>query len=109
MTAISATAAKAKGPLVWRDMDQQALDDAYDQLVYAPNRDLILGRIHAASERARQNLGAPQRLAYGPSEHEALDIFRAPTLPSAASGQGKGAPINVFVHGGGWLRSSAAE
>ncbi len=104
-------AARSRGPLVWRDMDQRALDDAYDQLVYAPNRDLILGRIHAASERARQNLGAPQRLAYGPSEHEALDIFRAPSLPSPASAEAhrRKAPINVFVHGGGWLRSSAAE
>src|SRR5215510_9783211 len=27
-----------KGPLVWLDMDQKELDDAYDQSVYAPNR-----------------------------------------------------------------------
>jgi arylformamidase len=97
--------AKIRGPLVWRDMDQQALDDAYDQLAYAPNRDLLLARIAAASERARTALGAPQRAAYGPSEYERLDIFRA----RAASGGGKGAPINIFVHGGGWLRSSAAD
>src|SRR6516225_837848 len=35
---VAATAPKdtsrAKGPIVWLDMDQQALDDAYDQLVY---------------------------------------------------------------------------
>src|SRR5262245_50865065 len=35
---------RVKGPLVWLDMDQQDLDDAYDQLVYAPNRDYILKR-----------------------------------------------------------------
>ena len=99
----------ARGPLVWRDMDQKALDDAYDQLVYAPNRDLILARIAKASESARQSLGAPERIAYGDSEHERLDLFRAaPALPSAATKQTR-APINVFVHGGAWLRGSAAE
>src|SRR5262249_32888808 len=32
---------RAKGPRVWLDMDQQELDDAYDQAVYAPNRDQV--------------------------------------------------------------------
>ena len=40
MTA-TAPAAKAKGPIVWLNMDQQELDDAYDQIVYAPNRDQV--------------------------------------------------------------------
>jgi arylformamidase len=94
-------AAPARGPLVWRDMDQKELDDAYDQLVYAPNRDVVLARVAAASERTRKILGAPQRIAYGPSEYERLDIFRAAgTAP---------APIHIFVHGGAWLRSSAAQ
>src|SRR5277367_6770718 len=96
---------KGEGKLVWRDMDQKALDDAYDQDVYAPNRPLIVTRRIAASERTRAILGPPQRVAYGPSEYEGLDIFRAtPSLPSPASGGGKGggAPINVFVHGGAW-------
>jgi len=89
-----------RGPLVWRDMDQKALDDAYDQDVYAPNRPLIVKRRIAASERARAILGPPQRLAYGPSEYERLDIFRCPA-PSA--------PVNVFVHGGAWRRNKAAD
>jgi arylformamidase len=104
--------ATARGPMVWRDMDQKALDDAYDQDVYAPNRPLIVARRIAASERTRAILGPPQRVAYGPSEYERLDIFRAaPSLPSPASGGGKGggAPINVFVHGGAWRRNKAAD
>ena len=112
MNTISATnAAKVKGPIVWRDMDQQELDNAYDQLVYAPNRDVIVARRIAASERARAVLGPPQRLAYGPSECEQLDIFRAPSLPSPACGGGKGGgtPVNVFVHGGAWRRNKAAD
>ncbi len=93
--------AAARGPLVWRDMDQKTLDDAYDQLIFAPNRDLVLARNVAAAARTRAALGAPQRVAYGPSEHEKLDIFRAPgTAP---------APVNIFVHGGAWRRGSAAD
>ena len=96
--------ATKRGPLVWRDMDQDALNNAYDQLVYAPNRDVILGRIAAASNRTRENLGAPERVAYGPSEHERFDLFRTKGAPPAG-----GAPINVFVHGGAWRVGSAAD
>ena len=98
--------AQKRGPLVWRDMDQDALDNAYDQLVYAPNRDIILGRIAAASGRARENLGAPERVPYGASEYERFDLFRARGAALAGGGL---APINVFVHGGGWRVGGAAE
>ena len=81
-------------------MDQQALDDAYDQEIWAPNRALIVERRKAASERARAILGMPKRVAYGPSEHERLDIFDCGI---------KGAPVNVFVHGGAWRRNVAAD
>lgn len=96
--------ARVRGPKVWRDLDQKALDEAYDQDVYAPNRPLIVTRRVAASERARALLGPPQRVAYGPSEHEQLDIFRA--IPPAG---GSRAPVNVFVHGGAWRRNKAAD
>jgi arylformamidase len=94
----------ARGPLVWRDMDQQALDNAYNQAAYAPNMELVLGRLVAASDTARKIL-PPERLAYGPSEAERLDLYRA----AVPAGGAAGAPINVFVHGGAWLRSSAAQ
>ncbi|HEX7205576.1 MAG TPA: hypothetical protein VF237_10480, partial [Xanthobacteraceae bacterium] len=48
---------RAKGPVVWLDMDQQELDDAYDQIVYAPNRDHILKRCARNSEIVRERLG----------------------------------------------------
>ena len=91
---------RAKGPLVFLDMDQQALDDAYDQEIWAPNRGLIVERRKAASERARAILGQPKRVAYGAGEHEGLDIFSCGI---------KGAPVNVFVHGGAWRRNVAAD
>ena len=99
-------AAKARGPLVWGDLDQEALDNAYDQLVYAPNRDVILGRIRSASERTRQRLGKPERVPYGATEYEWFDLFRAKRTTGSG---GTLAPINVFIHGGGWRVGSAAE
>ena len=84
---------RAKGPLVWLDMDQKALDDAYDQAVYAPNRDQVHKRNVFNSERVRQRLGAPKRLAYGTKEIEQLDLF-ATSKPNA--------PISIFIHGGAW-------
>ncbi|HEY6821541.1 MAG TPA: alpha/beta hydrolase, partial [Burkholderiales bacterium] len=89
---------RSRGPLVWLDMDQQALDDAYTQIVYAPNRDQVLARFAANSEIARRRLGAPQRFAYGPTLVEGLDLYKA---------KKPGAPINVFVHGGAWRGGEA--
>src|ERR1700710_858758 len=88
------------GPPVFLDMDQQALDEAYDQEIYAPNRALVVERRKAASNQARAILGAPKRVVYGPSEYEGLDIFDCGI---------KGAPVNVFVHGGAWRRNVAAD
>ena len=91
---------RAKGPAVWRDMDQQALDDAYDQTVYAPNRDQVAKRRVANSDKARAVIGAPERVAYGETEIEKLDIYRT-NAPDA--------PVNVFVHGGAWRANRAAD
>ncbi len=89
----AATAQRIKGPLVWLDLDQKALDDAYDQIVYAPNRDQVHERNMFNSDRVRQRLGQPKRMAYGPTPIEQLDLFATPK-PNA--------PINVFIHGGAW-------
>jgi arylformamidase len=86
------------GMKVWLDMDQAALDAAYDQSAYAPNREQILARNAVNSERARARLGPPRRYAYGPTPIEALDVY--PTARAAA-------PINVFIHGGAWRGSLA--
>src|SRR6266481_4068207 len=91
---------RVKGPLVWLDMDQQDLDDAYDQLVYAPNRDHILKRLARNSELVRERLGAPKRFAYGPTAIEGLDVFTA---------KAPNAPVNVFVHGGAWRTGLAKD
>jgi arylformamidase len=96
----TAIAPRAKGPLVWMNLDQKELDDAYDQLVYAPNRDQVHKRNMFNSDRVRARLGAPKRFAYGPTPIEALDLF-----PTKAPN----APINVFIHGGAWRQRTAAD
>jgi arylformamidase len=102
--AATAATAKAKGPVIWLDMDQQELDDAYDQAVYAPNRDQLGKRRHANSAAARKRLGEPLRFAYGPTEIERLDVYRARGISSSAS-----APVGIFIHGGAWRNGAAAE
>src|ERR1051325_4304100 len=88
-----APVAAAKGPLVWLDMDQKALDDAYDQSKYAPNIQQVLGRYATNSEAVRARLGAPRRLRYGSTEIEGADLY-ATSRPNA--------PVHVFIHGGAW-------
>jgi len=101
MNTVTATAAaRVKGPIVWLNMDQQELDDAYDQIVYAPNRDQLGKRRLANSAAALQRIGKPERFAYGPTPIEGLDVYRT-TKPNA--------PVGVFVHGGAWRNGAAPE
>jgi arylformamidase len=90
----------AEGPRVFLDYDQKALDDAYDQAVYAPNRSQVNARLAAQSRAARERLGSPRRESYGPTPIERLDIYRAP---------GSGAPVVVFIHGGAWQSGTADD
>ena len=53
-----APAAREKGPLVWLDMDQKALDDAYDQAVYAPNAPQLHKR---RQDKSKERAGTPRR------------------------------------------------
>src|SRR5690349_19337006 len=94
----SSLAPRVKGPLVWLDMDQHELDNAYDQTVYAPMIEQHRARFAAMSAETRQRLGEPLRLAYGPTEVEKPDIYKT----KAAN-----APMFVFIHGGAWLRGEA--
>jgi arylformamidase len=98
------TAQRTKGPIVWLDMDQNALDDAYDQLVWAPNRDQLTKRRIANSALVRARIGEPKRFAYGPTPIEALDLY-----PAAAGKDGALAPVAIFIHGGAWRAGTASD
>jgi arylformamidase len=91
---------RAEGARVFLDYDQQALDDAYDQAVYAPNRNQVNARLAAQSRAARERLGAPRREAYGPTPIERLDIYRT---------RAAGAPVIIFIHGGAWQSGTADD
>jgi len=94
-----APAPPAKGPPVWLDLDQKALDAAYDQSAWATNGKQVLERYAALSDDVRARLGVPQRFAYGATPVEALDVYRARP----------GAPIQIFIHGGAWRSGTAKE
>ena len=66
-----------RGPAVFLDYDQAALDAAYDQAAYAANREQLIQRRIRDSELARRRIGEPERVAYGSTDIERLDIYRA--------------------------------
>jgi arylformamidase len=85
---------------VWLDLDQEALDNAYDQTVYAPNFAQLNARRIAKSAEVRRCLGEPQRHSYGSTPIEQLDLYmtnnvRAPTL--------------IIIHGGAWRGGTARD
>ena len=82
---------------VFRDYDQKALDDQYEQRVWVPNADEIIRRYSAASDAVRKRIGEPRVERYGPTPPETLDIY------------GSGKKAFVFVHGGAWKRQSSRE
>jgi arylformamidase len=90
---------KPTGPLVWLDLDQKALDDAYDQTVYAPNFAQLNRRRETNSAAVRERLGPPRRMPYGPTPVEQLDIYAA-SRPAA--------PVLILIHGGAWRTGLAS-
>src|SRR5215510_4572187 len=94
------TPPRTKGPLVWLDMDQQDLDEAYDQRVYAPNQPNITERRNWNSDKVRQVLGEPAVLAYGPAEIEKIEVYKT-NRPDAS--------VNVYIHGGAWRGGRARQ
>jgi arylformamidase len=89
-----------RGPPIFLDYDQAALDAAYDQAAYAPNRDQLIKRRISDSELVRLYVGEPERVAYGPAEIERLDIYRTRRTT---------APAFVFIHGGAWRSGSSKD
>ncbi|MFL6799717.1 MAG: alpha/beta hydrolase [Xanthobacteraceae bacterium] len=91
---------RAKGPPVWMDMDQQEIDDAYDNDVYAFNGKNVLERQNANNEIAASRVGRPIRLAYGATPIEMLDLYKCAQAD---------APTMIFIHGGSWRSGRASQ
>lgn len=77
----------------WRSYDREELDRQYNQGTLVPDNSSYKQRKIEDSAAARAELGGILDVPYGPTRAEVLDIFPAPA---------RGAPINVFIHGGAW-------
>ena len=98
---LAQTAAKpVKGPTVFLDYDQDELDRAYDQRVWAPNREHVIKRNGLASEAVRARMGSPRTFAYGPTAVETLDVYRT---------ERANAPVMILLHGGAWRSGQARD
>ena len=89
-----------KGPRVFLDYDQVELNAAYTQIAYAPNAPQIIKRFTLSSQWSLARIGPPERVSYGLTKIERLDIYRCP-VPNA--------PILIFIHGGGWRLELAKD
>jgi arylformamidase len=85
---------------VFLDYTQAELDQAYDQLVWAPHRDSIQAEIRRDCEAVRRKM-PPRTERYGESEMQVLDVFAPPNA--------SGAPALVYLHGGAWLRGARVD
>ena len=92
--------ARTKGPTVWLDMDQHELDESYDQNVYAFNSRIVSARRAANNQKVLPIIGKPERLAYGPTEIEKVELWKT-KRPNA--------PVLMFIHGGAWRGGRASQ
>jgi arylformamidase len=88
------------GPIVWPPYTQNQLDAAYDQNFWDNDPPDTGARSTANGDAVRARYGEPQRVAYGPTSNEMLDIYASQSV------RGK-SPIMIFIHGGAWRSGSA--
>jgi arylformamidase len=85
---------------VWRDLDQTALNNAYDQPVYASNFQYVAARMATNSQLMRARRGEAITYSYGPLDVQKLHYYPART---------QGHPVMLHVRGGSWRRRSAQD
>ena len=79
---------------VYLDYTQAELDAAYDQRVYAPNREEIVAWYGTEGAKVRASVPHRRSVPYGEGEDETLDIFPGPGSNLT--------PVHLHVHGGRW-------
>ena len=82
---------------VYLDYTQHALDDAFEQTVWAPNFESLRAANKARCTEIRQRFEHFER-RYGDGADQTLEIV--PT--KQPTNRQKGAPVLLFVHGGRW-------
>lgn len=78
---------------LYRGMDRDTLDIAYNNSRAMPNAGEVLAQMQARSQQAYDSLAPRRDLAYGDGARQRYDWF---------GGAGPGAPVLVFIHGGYW-------
>jgi len=89
-----------KGPSVYLDMDQNEIDEAYDNDLWSFNVKSIDARRKVNNSIAQKILGKPLRLAYGDAEIEQLDVYKV---------KNSQAPTLIFIHGGSWRNGTSSQ
>jgi arylformamidase len=80
-------------------MSGDDLARGYEIEALIPDWQQHVARMAAASERVRKALGGRLDVAFGPDPLQRLDLFMPPA---------KGAPVQVYIHGGAWRGSDKA-
>lgn len=82
-----------KKEFIYLNYTEAGIDSAYDQSYWAPNRELVFDQLQALQTLSQKEIGDPERIQYGDTEAEQLDLYR----PNR-----KNAPIHIHIHGGAW-------
>jgi arylformamidase len=85
---------------IFLDYSEAALDSAYNQKFWAPNRTEVLTQINGLTDLAKKDALPPQRIQYGDVEAASLDIYATDKQSS---------PIHFYVHGGAWRSGNGTE
>ena len=82
--------------LLYRDLDQAALDREYNARASVPSFDAEYARYVVESERVKREIPHIPDIVYDQASGETLDLYPAPP----------GAPVFLWVHGGYWRATS---
>ena len=80
----------------WHQMDQQTLDDSYNNTKAVPESPAMFNAWIERSKVFRMNHSQYLDIAYGPLEREKIDYYSA----------GPNTPVVIFIHGGFWQARS---
>ena len=82
---------------IYREYDQTGLDQQYNNQGTVPDYTVYVQRYERMSVKARTRLACELDIAYGKNADELMDLYLAPA---------DNAPVQVFIHGGGWRQLS---
>lgn len=82
---------QSPSPKIYLDYTKAVLDSAYTQGYWAPNVKAVNQQLKALNSHTQLSIGKPERIQYGTTAVEQLDLYAA---------RRKNAPVHIFIHGG---------